>query len=92
MFTIILAGGKGSRLGSTTKKIPKPMVKIGKDPILLHIMRIYQKYNYNNFIICTGYLHDKINKFFNQRSTSKKIILCNKKNILNTAPKKKDGK
>ena len=92
MFTIILAGGKGSRLGSTTKKIPKPMVKIGKDPILLHIMRIYQKYNYNNFIICTGYLHDKINKFFNQRSTSKKIILCNKKKYLEYSSKKEGWK
>ena len=69
MITMILAGGKGSRLGPATKKIPKPMVKIGKDPILLHIMKIYQKYNYNKFIICTGYLHNKISSFFDQRSS-----------------------
>lgn len=82
MITIILAGGRGSRLGSTTDKIPKPMVKIGKEPILLHIMRIYQKYNYNKFIICTGYLHNKISNFFDRRSSSKKIIICNKKKFV----------
>lgn len=79
MISIILAGGRGSRLGSTTDKIPKPMVKIGKEPILIHIMKIYQKYNYNKFIICTGYLNKMIINFFDQRSSSKKIITCNKK-------------
>ena len=38
---LILAGGFGSRLDNLTKSIPKPMVKIGKDPIIVHIIRIY---------------------------------------------------
>ena len=88
MITIILAGGKGSRLGSTTEKIPKPMVKIGSEPILLHIMKIYQKYNYNRFIICTGYLHNKIKKFFNLRSSSQRKILFNKKRYIEYSSKK----
>ena len=41
MKVIILAGGSGSRLGDITKIIPKPLVKIGKFPILVHIISIY---------------------------------------------------
>ena len=43
MKTVILCGGLGTRLSEETKKIPKPMVEIGKIPILEHIMRIYEK-------------------------------------------------
>jgi NDP-sugar pyrophosphorylase family protein len=31
---IILCGGRGRRMGNVTKNIPKPMVKVGKIPIL----------------------------------------------------------
>ena len=44
MKTVILCGGLGSRLSEETKKKPKPMVKIGKKPILIHILEIYKKY------------------------------------------------
>ena len=55
MKVIILAGGYGTRLAEYTDKIPKPMVKIGKKPILSHIMKIYQRYGYKKFIIAAGY-------------------------------------
>ena len=51
MKVIILAGGYGTRLAEYTDKIPKPMVKIGKKPILSHIMEYYQRYDYKKFII-----------------------------------------
>jgi len=38
MKVIILAGGLGTRLGDETKLVPKPMIKIGNDPIILHII------------------------------------------------------
>ena len=41
MKTVILCGGLGTRLSEETKKIPKPLVKIGNIPILIHIMNIY---------------------------------------------------
>ncbi len=41
MKVIILAGGYGSRLGSVSDLIPKPMVEIGGKPILWHVMKIY---------------------------------------------------
>ena len=51
MKTVILCGGLGTRLSEETKKIPKPLVKIGKIPILIHIMNIYFKHGYNEFIL-----------------------------------------
>ena len=64
MKVIILCGGLGSRLSEETKKIPKPMVKIGNKPILIHIMNIYSKYGYNNFILALGYKQNIIRKYF----------------------------
>ena len=46
---VILAGGYGTRLGKLTKIKPKPMVKIGKKPILCHITEIYQKFGFDEF-------------------------------------------
>ena len=48
MKIVILAGGLGSRLSEYTKSIPKPMVKVGKFPIIIHIMSHYISYGYND--------------------------------------------
>lgn len=64
MKCIILAGGKGTRLGEETKNIPKPLVKIGGKPIIWHIIKIYLENNISNFIILTGYKGNLIKKYF----------------------------
>jgi glucose-1-phosphate cytidylyltransferase len=64
MKVIILAGGYGTRLGSITEDMPKPMVKIGDKPILWHIMKIYSYYNYKDFIISLGYKQEAIKEYF----------------------------
>ena len=51
MKVIILAGGLGSRLPEYTKLIPKPMVKIGKIPIIVHIMSIMQRMDPKNLFL-----------------------------------------
>ena len=61
---VILAGGLGTRLSEETHSIPKPMVEIGGQPILWHIMKIYESYGINDFIICAGYKSDEIKKYF----------------------------
>ena len=64
MKIVILAGGYGSRLYEKTKHIPKPMVKIGGIPILYHIMQIYLKQGFNDFLICGGYKQNIIRDYF----------------------------
>ncbi len=64
MKTVILAGGFGTRLSEYTDIIPKPMVKIGNQPILWHIMKRYEKFNINDFYIALGYKSELIKNYF----------------------------
>tara|TARA_B110000091_G_C13625602_1_gene394843 strand:- start:92 stop:832 length:741 start_codon:yes stop_codon:yes gene_type:complete len=61
---VILAGGLGTRLAEETKKKPKPMVEIGRKPILWHIIKHYEHYGFKNIIICAGYKREMIKIFF----------------------------
>ena len=64
MKVIILAGGKGTRISEYTKTIPKPMIKIGKKPILIHIISHYLKYENKDFFIAIGHKSSVIKKYF----------------------------
>ena len=64
MKTVILCGGLGTRLAEETDKIPKPLVKIGKIPIIHHIINYYKYFGFNDFILCAGYKHKKIFEYF----------------------------
>ena len=64
MKAVILAGGYGSRLSEETQLKPKPMIEIGGKPIIWHIMKIYSKYNVNDFVICLGYKGYLIKEYF----------------------------
>ena len=64
MRAVILAGGLGSRLSEETELKPKPMVEIGGNPILWHIMKIYSSYGINDFVICLGYKGYLIKEYF----------------------------
>lgn len=64
MKVVIFAGGLGTRLMEETEARPKPMVEIGGKPILWHIMKIYEHYGFNDFIICLGYKAQMIKEYF----------------------------
>ena len=49
---IILCGGRGKRMGNITKNIPKPMIKVGKKPILEHKINYYKSKGFDKFIFC----------------------------------------
>jgi glucose-1-phosphate cytidylyltransferase len=72
MKVVILCGGLGSRLSEETKKIPKPMIKIGKLPILSHIIKIYEKFGFTEIILATGYKREIIERSY----SNKKNISC----------------
>ncbi|OOZ41147.1 glucose-1-phosphate cytidylyltransferase [Solemya pervernicosa gill symbiont] len=67
MKVAILAGGKGTRLSEETTIRPKPMVEIGGEPILHHIMRYYAAHGFSEFVIATGYLGEQIVDHFCSR-------------------------
>lgn len=64
MKVVLLAGGYGTRLSEETDVRPKPMVEIGGKPILWHIMKIYSKYGFNDFVILLGYKGYYIKEYF----------------------------
>ncbi len=64
MKVVIFAGGLGTRIAEETETRPKPMVDIGGKPILLHIMKMYGHYGFNDFIICLGYKGYLIKEYF----------------------------
>ncbi len=64
MKAVILAGGRGTRLGDETRLIPKPMVRIGDRPIIWHIMQHYASQGINEFVIALGYRGEVIKDYF----------------------------
>lgn len=64
MKVVILAGGFGTRISEESHLKPKPMIEIGGQPILWHIMKSYSYYGYNEFIICCGYKGHAIKEYF----------------------------
>lgn len=64
MKVVLLAGGFGTRISEESQYKPKPMVEIGGQPILWHIMKEYSYYGHNEFIICAGYKQHVIKEWF----------------------------
>lgn len=76
MKAVILAGGLGTRLSEETVTDPKPMIKIGDRPILWHIMKIYQRHDVSDFVVCLGYKSDVVKQYFvNYRRIVSDVIL-----------------
>ena len=64
MKVVLLAGGFGTRISEESHLKPKPMIEIGEQPILWHIMKIYSHFGFNDFIICLGYKQYVIKEYF----------------------------
>jgi len=64
MKVAILSGGLGTRLAEETEVKPKPMVEIGGQPILWHIIKHYAHYGLKDFYVALGYRGEVIKRFF----------------------------
>lgn len=64
MKTVILAGGLGTRISEESHLKPKPMIEIGGQPILWHIMKNYAAQGFNDFVVCCGYKAYVIKEYF----------------------------
>ena len=69
MKTVLLAGGLGTRLREETEFRPKPMIPLGPQPILWHIMKTYAFYGQTDFVVCTGYKGNQIREYFRNFET-----------------------
>jgi glucose-1-phosphate cytidylyltransferase len=75
MKVVILAGGLGTRISEYTKYIPKPMIKIKGTPMLVHIMKHYAKFGFNEFYVALGYKGNVIKDYFKKNKFNWKINL-----------------
>lgn len=64
MKVVLFCGGLGTRLRDYGNNIPKPLVPIGYRPVLWHVMKYYAHFGHKDFILCLGYLADKIKHYF----------------------------
>jgi len=68
MKVVIFCGGLGTRLPEETAVRPKPMVEIGKRPIIWHIMKTYAHHGFKEFVLCLGYKGEMIKKYFDEKA------------------------
>ena len=87
---VLLAGGKGTRIREETDITPKPMIKVGKIPVIEHIMNRYIKFGLNNFLICTGYKSEVINNYFANYATTKDFSINTTNNSITPTSKLPD--
>ena len=64
MKTVILCGGRGTRLGAHGTTLPKALIEIGDKPVIWHLLKIYSHYGFDDFILCLGFLGNEIKRFF----------------------------
>lgn len=70
MKVVLFCGGLGTRMREYSEAIPKPMVPIGSQPIMWHIMQYYSHYGHRDFVLCLGYKAGVIKEYFlNYRKT-----------------------
>ena len=71
MKTVILCGGRGTRLDEHGLAMPKGLFLIGDRPLIWHLCKIYSHYDLTDFIICTGYLKERYFEYFGQDEEAK---------------------
>jgi glucose-1-phosphate cytidylyltransferase len=64
MKVVLFCGGLGTRIREYPESVPKPMIPIGQQPILWHLMNYYSHFGYTDFVLCTGYKSNVIKDFF----------------------------
>jgi glucose-1-phosphate cytidylyltransferase len=79
MKAVILAGGFGTRISEESTVRPKPMVEVGPQPILWHIMKIYAHHGITDFIVACGYKGDMIKEYFSKIFLSSADVTFNLK-------------
>jgi glucose-1-phosphate cytidylyltransferase len=64
MKAVILCGGQGTRIRDANETLPKPLLPIGENPIVWHIMKGYAVAGVTDFVLCLGYKGWLIKDYF----------------------------
>ena len=64
MKVVLFCGGLGTRIREYSENVPKPMIPVGNQPILWHLMQYYSQYGHSDFVLCLGYKANVIKEFF----------------------------
>jgi glucose-1-phosphate cytidylyltransferase len=64
MKVVLFCGGLGTRIRDYSEAIPKPMIPVGQQPILWHVMQYYSQHGHRDFVLCLGYKGNTIKEFF----------------------------
>ena len=64
MKVVLFCGGLGTRIRDYGENIPKPMIPVGDQPILHHVMQYYSQYGHRDFVLCLGYKANTIKDYF----------------------------
>jgi len=67
MKVVLFCGGLGTRIREYSEEIPKPMIPVGQQPILWHVMNYYSHHGHRDFVLCLGYKANTIKQFFLNR-------------------------
>lgn len=84
IYAVILCGGRGKRLKTITKKIPKPMAVINGRPFLDAVIKYINTQGIKNIILSTGYKSDVIEEYYSGRKKYGKIIISRENKPLGT--------
>ncbi len=68
MQAVILAGGRGTRLGRLTQTVPKPMVPVNGKPFLEHEIELLKQNGITDFVLCIGHLGNQVENYFENGS------------------------
>src|SRR3954471_2620433 len=64
MKVVLFCGGLGTRIREYSESIPKPMIPVGHQPTLHHVMEYYSQYGHKDFVLCLGYKANIVKDFF----------------------------
>ncbi len=64
MKVVLFCGGLGTRIREYSENVPKPMIPLGHQPIMRHVMEYYSNHGHTDFVLCLGYKAQTIKDFF----------------------------
>jgi glucose-1-phosphate cytidylyltransferase len=79
MKVVLFCGGLGTRIREYSESVPKPIIPVGHQPILAHIMNYYSQYGHRDFVLCLGYKANIIKEYFLglKKWTNNNLIVSN---------------